>query len=68
MLTKFRRSSSRLSNNDCNNEAEYFEIDMQIGASNRDGKISMLAGQFEVYGARDQEVILTARTDAKPTK
>ena len=57
-----------MSGTDCNNEAEYFEIDMQIGNNRGDGKISMLAGQFEVYGALDQEVILTARTDAKPTK
>jgi len=59
-----RRSSS---SSDCDNEAEYIEIEMKIvDDSGRNSKISMLAGSFDVYGVNNEKVTLTARTSKKP--
>ena len=36
--------------------------------NSRDAEVTILAGQTEVYGAKDEETILTARTSQKPKK
>ena len=36
--------------------------------NSRDSEVTILAGQTEVYGAKDEETILTARTSQKPKK
>ena len=36
--------------------------------NNRDAEVKILEGQKEVYGAKDEQTILTARTSQKPKK
>ena len=67
----FRRggsSSSRLKS-DCDIYATMEEIELFVAEkSSRSSDLSLLNGQLIVYGAKDEEVILTARTSKKATK
>merc|ERR1712086_637478 len=60
-----RKSSSRLASSDCDNEAEYFDMEMLITKSGRNSEISMLAGSFEVSGIDNEKVVLSGRTSKK---
>ena len=56
---------SRLSSSECDNEAEYFDIEMLVTKSGRNSDISMLPASFEVSGIDNEKVVLSGRTSKK---
>ena len=42
--------------------------DIELFVDNRDAEEKILEGQKEVYGAKDEKTILTARTTQEPKK
>ena len=48
-------------------DIELFVAD-RSSRNNRDSEVKILEGQKEVYGAKDEQTILTARTSQKPKK
>ena len=67
MSTKYansRRKSSKLRST-CDNKDEAKGIKLIVDDEDR---LLVTAGQDKVYGESDKEVVLTARTNEKPTK